>query len=411
MLEVRALEAGYGEAPVLFGIDLDVAAGEVVALLGRNGMGKTTTVRSIFGLVRPTRGRVTIEGRDVTAKPPYVIAQCGLGLVPEGRQVFPTLTVEENLVATAAARFGAPKWTLPRIYELFPRLQERRGNLGNQLSGGEQQMLAIGRALMTNPKLIVFDEATEGLAPLVRVDIWACLARLKAEGEAILVIDKNIDMLIRLADRHVVIEKGRVAWRGTSAELAADLTIRDRHLHVGAATPDKPVHAVLADTAIPSIAAKENSDMAMMTPGITKAGDGLDNIAWNILGQTYVPKQVSENSFSWHATFPPGTFVPPHIHPTQDEFIYMLEGQFEMMLDGKTMLATPGDLIRMPMGLPHGIFNKSDRIVKCLFWVAPTRRLFDLFWAIHNLTEQTPAEVVALSAKHEVDFLPPPDET
>ena len=147
-----------------------------------------------------------------------------------------------------------------------------------------------------------------------------------------------------------------------------------------------------------------------MPPGITKAGEGFDHVAWNILGQTYIPKQVSETSFSWHATFPPETFVPPHIHPTQDEFIYMLEGQFELMLDGKIVFANPGDLIRMPMGLPHGIFNKSDRIVKCLFWVAPTRRLYDLFWAIHNMAEQTPAEVVALSAKHEVDFLPPPDE-
>ena len=150
--------------------------------------------------------------------------------------------------------------------------------------------------------------------------------------------------------------------------------------------------------------------MTIMTPGITKAGEGIDNISWNILGQTYVPKQVSENSFSWHATFPPGTFVPPHIHPTQDEFIYMLDGQFELMLDGQTVYANSGDTIRMPMGIPHGIFNKSDRIVKCFFWVSPTRRLYDLFWGIHNMADQTPAEVVALSAKHEVDFLPPPEE-
>jgi quercetin dioxygenase-like cupin family protein len=147
-----------------------------------------------------------------------------------------------------------------------------------------------------------------------------------------------------------------------------------------------------------------------MPPGITKAGEGFDHISWNILGQTYIPKQVSETSFSWHATFPPGTFVPPHIHPTQDEFIYLLEGQFELMLDGKTVFAGPGDLVRMPMGIPHGIFNKSDWTVKCFFWVSPTRRLYDLFWAIHNMPEQTPAEVVALAAKHEVDFLPPPDE-
>ena len=177
MLHIEALEAGYGEAQVLFGVGFDVAAGEVVALLGRNGMGKTTTVRAIFGLLPPMAGRIIFEGRDLAGKPPYTIAQHGLGLVPEGRQVFPTLTVEENLIATAAARFGAPKWTLDTVYGLFPRLRERRRNPGSQLSGGEQQMLAIGRALMTNPKLLVLDEATEGLAPLIRAEIWACLAR------------------------------------------------------------------------------------------------------------------------------------------------------------------------------------------------------------------------------------------
>jgi branched-chain amino acid transport system ATP-binding protein len=233
MLRVEALEAGYGEAQVLYGIDLSVDAGEVVALLGRNGMGKTTTVSSIFGLVKPTRGRISFEGRDLAGAAPYVIAQQGLGLVPEGRQIFPTLTVEENLIATAASRFGPAKWTLARVWDFFPRLRERRGNMGNQLSGGEQQMLAIGRALMTNPKLIVLDEATEGLAPLIRADIWACLSRLKSEGEAIIVIDKNIDALLKLADRHVVIEKGSVAWTGSSAALAADPGITDRYLHVG----------------------------------------------------------------------------------------------------------------------------------------------------------------------------------
>ena len=150
---------------------------------------------------------------------------------------------------------------------------------------------------------------------------------------------------------------------------------------------------------------------AAMPPGITPAGAGIDGISWNILGQIYVPKQVSESSMSWHATFPPGTFVPPHIHPTQDEFIYMLEGRFDLVLDNKEVAALPGDLIRLPMGIPHGIFNKSDSTVKCLFWVSPTRRLYDLFWGIHNMVEQTPAEVVALAAKHEVDFLPPPEET
>ncbi|MCO4053135.1 MAG: cupin domain-containing protein [Bosea sp.] len=146
-----------------------------------------------------------------------------------------------------------------------------------------------------------------------------------------------------------------------------------------------------------------------LNPGITRAGDGIDGIAWNILGQTYVPKEVSEHSFAWHATFPAGTFVPPHIHPTQDEFIYMLEGELELVMDGREMKAGPGDLVKMPMGIPHGIFNKSGETVKCLFWVAPTRRLYDLFWAIHSMTEQNPAEVVALSARHEVDFLPPPE--
>ena len=240
MLEMRGLEAGYGEAQVLFGIDLAVTAGEVVALLGRNGMGKTTTIKTLFGLLPVKAGRIIFEGEDLTGKPPYEIAQRGLGLVPEGRQVFPTLSVEENLVATAACRFGAPKWTLDRVYTFFPRLAERRGNLGNMLSGGEQQMLAIGRALMTNPKLLVLDEATEGLAPLVRAEIWTCLARLKAEGEAIIVIDKNISALLALADRHALIEKGRIVWRGTSADLRADPHITDRYLHIGSAASVHP---------------------------------------------------------------------------------------------------------------------------------------------------------------------------
>ena len=241
MLHVEGLETGYGEAQVLFGVDLDVSAGEVVSLLGRNGMGKTTTVRSLFGLLPLRAGRIVFEGRDLAGLPPFTIAQCGLGLVPEGRQIFPTLTVEENLVATAAQRFAAAKWTLPGIYALFPRLAERRRNLGSQLSGGEQQMLAISRALMTNPKLLVLDEATEGLAPLIRSEIWACLARLKAEGEAIIVIDKNIGALLPLADRHTLLEKGRVVWRGTSEELRADPGITDRYLHVGTNKP-APAH-------------------------------------------------------------------------------------------------------------------------------------------------------------------------
>ncbi|MFN3688781.1 ABC transporter ATP-binding protein [Salinarimonas sp.] len=232
MLEVTRLESAYGPAQVLFDIHLAIRAGEVVTLLGRNGMGKTTTVNTVLGLMRPKGGSIRFEGREIAGLPSYKVAQCGIGLVPEGRQIFPTLTVEENLIATAAARFGTPRWTLESVYALFPRLNERRRNLGSQLSGGEQQMLAIGRALMTNPKLLVLDEATEGLAPLIRAEIWQCLATLKSERQAILVIDKNVDALIPLADRHVVVEKGRVAWTGTSAELAADATIKDRFLHV-----------------------------------------------------------------------------------------------------------------------------------------------------------------------------------
>ena len=232
MLRVAGIEAGYGEAQVLFGVDLEVAGGEVVALLGRNGMGKTTTVRGIFGLLPLRKGRISFEDCDLTNAPPFVRAQHGLGLVPEGRQAFPTLTVEENLVATAAARFGSPKWTLPKIYALFPRLAERRSHFGDQLSGGEQQMLAIGRALMTNPKLLVFDEATEGLAPLIRAEIWACLTRLKAAGQSILVIDKNVEALTRIADRHYLIERGRVVWSGTSPELAAAPETQHRYLGI-----------------------------------------------------------------------------------------------------------------------------------------------------------------------------------
>ena len=232
MLTVSHLQSAYGDSQVLFDVSFTVGSGEVVTLLGRNGMGKTTTVSSIMGLVRPRGGEVAFEGRRVDGLPPYRIAQCGIGLVPEGRQVFPTLTVDENLVATSAVRNPPARWTRERVYELFPRLAERRGHLGSQLSGGEQQMVAIGRALMTNPKLLILDEATEGLAPLVRAEIWACLERLKGEGQAILVIDKNVDALARLADRHVIIEKGRVAWTGTSDELRVDPSLKDRFLHV-----------------------------------------------------------------------------------------------------------------------------------------------------------------------------------
>ena len=233
MLTLEAVVAGYGESQVLNGISFGVGAAQVVTLLGRNGMGKTTTVRAIMGLIRPSAGHVRFDGQDITGDPPYRIAQRGIGLVPEGRQIFPTLSVEENLIATAANRTGAaPRWDLTAIYALFPRLAERRRQSGAKLSGGEQQMLAIGRALMTNPRLLVLDEATEGLAPLIRAEIWQVMAKLRAEGQAILLIDKNLAAVMRLADWHVVIEKGRVVWQGDSAALAAAPEIRDTYLHV-----------------------------------------------------------------------------------------------------------------------------------------------------------------------------------
>jgi branched-chain amino acid transport system ATP-binding protein len=232
MLKVEGLTAGYGDAQVLFGIDLTVNAGEVVTMLGRNGMGKTTTIKTIMGLLKARAGTITLDGKLLTNAPPYRLAQAGIGLVPEGRQIFPTLTVEENLIATAADRFGTGRWTLARVYAFLPRLDERRSNRGNELSGGEQQMLAIGRALMTNPRLLILDEATEGLAPIIRQEIWACLAALKAEGQAILVIDKNVDALTKIADRHIVLEKGHVVWSGSNAAMLADSAIKDRYLHL-----------------------------------------------------------------------------------------------------------------------------------------------------------------------------------
>jgi branched-chain amino acid transport system ATP-binding protein len=211
MLEVRDLQTSYGTSQVLFGISLEVPASQVVSLLGRNGMGKSTTVRSIMGITRPRSGTISFENTKLNGLPSYRIAQAGLGLVPEGRQVFPNLTVRENLVATA--RKGA--WTQERVYKLFPHLEARKRNYGNQLSGGEQQMLAIGRALMTNPRLLILDEATEGLAPLIRAEIYRSIENLKAEGLAILVIDKDVKALMRVADRHYVLEKGRVVWTGS----------------------------------------------------------------------------------------------------------------------------------------------------------------------------------------------------
>ena len=233
LLEVERLEAGYGASPVLFGIDLAIGAGEMVTLLGRNGMGKTTTVRAIMGLTPPRTGAIRFRGRSIERERPERRARLGIALVPEGRQVFPNLSVREHLVAFAENRSGreAP-WTAARVFELFPRLKERQANAGSQLSGGEQQMLAIGRALVTNPHLLILDEATEGLAPLVREEIWRCLARLREEGQTILVIDKYVERLVKLADRHFILERGRVAWQGSSRELEADRALWHRYLGV-----------------------------------------------------------------------------------------------------------------------------------------------------------------------------------
>lgn len=233
LLTLDAVETCYGRSQVLFGVSLAIAAGEMVTLMGRNGMGKTTTVRSIMGLTPPIAGAIRFAGADIGGAAPYAIAKRGLGLVPEGRQIFPNLTVYENLVATAVERADSENpWTLAKVHDLFPRLAERADSMGNQLSGGEQQMLAIGRALMTNPRLLILDEATEGLAPLIRAEIWRCLARLKAEGLSILVIDKNVGALTAIADRHYLIERGRIVWTGTSAALAAAPDVQHRYLGV-----------------------------------------------------------------------------------------------------------------------------------------------------------------------------------
>ena len=233
LLEVSDIETCYGLSQVLFGLSLVVGRGEMVTLMGRNGMGKTTTVRSVMGLTPAMAGSIRFDGADIRGLPAYRVAKLGIGLVPEGRQVFPNLTARENLIATAAnRRSAADPWTLDKVCALFPRLSERLLSMANQLSGGEQQMLAIGRALMTNPRLLILDEATEGLAPLIRAEIWLCLSRLKAEGQSILVIDKNVEALIRIADRHYLIERGKVVWTGTSSELAAAPALQHRYLGV-----------------------------------------------------------------------------------------------------------------------------------------------------------------------------------
>ena len=233
MLEMEGLDAFYGQSQALFGMSLSVEAGQVVSLMGRNGMGKTTTIRSIMGLIRPRGGSLSFQGQNLIGLASYKVAQLGLGLVPEGRQIFPNLTVRENLVATARTGQGTSKpWTLDRVYELFPRLEDRQGSMGNQLSGGEQQMLAVGRALTTNPTLLLLDEATEGLAPLVRDEIWSCLSALKSAGQAILIIDKNVETLTEICDHHFIVEKGHLVWNGNSDELRANQEIQQQYLGV-----------------------------------------------------------------------------------------------------------------------------------------------------------------------------------
>ena len=233
LLQIENLQAAYGRSQVLFGVNLEVYSGTVVSLLGRNGMGKTTTIRSLLGITQASSGRVRFSGQEVQQWPAYRISRLGIGLVPEGRQIFPLLTVRENLLATAANRHNLNSaWDLQKVYDLFPILQNRKDQLGKSLSGGEQQMLAIGRALMTNPKLLILDEATEGLAPLIRDEIWRVLESLKEQGQSILLIDKNLEQLLRLVDQHFLMERGRIVWEGTSKELRQNPELIRRYLGV-----------------------------------------------------------------------------------------------------------------------------------------------------------------------------------
>jgi branched-chain amino acid transport system ATP-binding protein len=234
MLHAQHIQSGYGQSQVLFDVSLEIRRGEVVALLGRNGMGKSTLVRTLFGQLPLMSGTLSFEGESITGWESDRIARLGLAIVPEGRQCFPNLTVREHLTAFAAHRNPeiTEPWDAEKVFEIFPRLRERARNMGNQLSGGEQQMLAIGRALVTNPKLLVLDEATEGLAPLVREEIWQCLARLRESGQTILVIDKYVERLLKLADRHVILERGAVVWQGSSAELDTQRNLWTRYLGV-----------------------------------------------------------------------------------------------------------------------------------------------------------------------------------
>jgi branched-chain amino acid transport system ATP-binding protein len=231
LLQLEGVDNGYGISQVLFGMAFEVQAGQCVSLQGRNGMGKSTTIKSIMGIQAAWRGRILFQGKSIEKAPSHAIAKLGLGLVPEGRQIFPNLSVRENLIATAIIRKERSNpWTYERVLSLFPRLGERAKNFGNQLSGGEQQMLAIGRALMTNPTLLILDEATEGLSPLVRQEIWQALRAVRSEGMSILVIDKNLSALLDLCDHHYIIEKGRVVWHGDSASLRSDTDLRQQYL-------------------------------------------------------------------------------------------------------------------------------------------------------------------------------------
>lgn len=233
MLALKQLQAAYGTSKVLFGVDLEINGGQTVTLLGRNGMGKTTTVRCITGLLKPSGGEINFCGQRIDDKPSYVIARLGMGLVPEGRQIFPNLTVKENLIATASNRQNASDpWKIDSVMELFPGLVSRINNLGEHLSGGEQQMLAIGRALMTNPQLLILDEATEGLAPLIRQEIWKALRLLKQREQSVLVIDKNLDALLELSDRHYIMERGEIVWQGDSESLKNDTALQNRYLGI-----------------------------------------------------------------------------------------------------------------------------------------------------------------------------------
>ena len=233
LLEVSGLNAWYGAAHILFDVSLNVGRGEVVALMGRNGMGKSTTIKTLVGGLRPRQGEILFDGTPIHAARSDHIARLGVAIVPEGRQCFPNLSVREHLIAFADRRNGAAEpWTLDRLYALFPRLAERAGHMGNQLSGGEQQMLAIARALSTNPRLLILDEATEGLAPVIRDEIWRCLALLKAQGQTTLVVDKYVEKLLPLADRNLILERGRIVWQGNSAELDAQRELWSRYLGV-----------------------------------------------------------------------------------------------------------------------------------------------------------------------------------